>query len=35
MLFFALIVADVAGSYTLILAHGMLAVSAKRYISGH
>ena len=35
MLFFAQIVADVAESYTLILARGMLAVSAKACIRGH
>lgn len=35
MLFFAQIVVDVAESYTPILARGMLAVSAKRYINKH
>ncbi|EPV90454.1 hypothetical protein SAG0027_03925 [Streptococcus agalactiae FSL S3-251] len=35
MLFFVLIVVGVAESYTLILARGMLAVSAKACIRGH
>ncbi len=35
MLFFVLIVADGAEKSILILARGMLAVSAKRYINKH